>query len=92
MRSCLCQTNGWDSGGSQWSLKAMASPIFQRPGALSTHLPHYVEEYEGPSGTHYAPMCPHTLYWQNRTAATAARLTGEGGFDGVRSVRPIGNQ
>jgi hypothetical protein len=76
-------TNGWDSGASQWSLKAMITPLFQRRGALSDDLPHYIEEYEGLSGTHWAPMCPYTQYWQNRTAATGARLVGEAGMDGV---------
>lgn len=76
-------TNGWDAGASQWSLKEMVAPLFQRRDALSDDLPHYTEEYEGLSGTHWAPMCPYTQYWQNRTAATAARLVGEAGMDGV---------
>ena len=76
-------TNGWDSGASQWSLKAMNTPVFQRRDALSDDLPYYVEQYDGLSGTHWAPMCPYTKYWQNRTAATAARLIHEAGMDGV---------
>lgn len=77
------RTNGWDSGASQWSLKAMPTPMFQRRDSLSNGLPHYIEMYDGLSGTHYAPMCPYTKYWQNRTAATGARLVGEAGMDGV---------
>jgi hypothetical protein len=76
-------TNGWDTGGKQWSLKSMASPrLLRQPLPASSSLPNYVEEYEGVSGTHWAPMCPHTAYWQRTIASVGARLLGAG-FDGV---------
>ena len=72
-----------DAGAWQWSLKSMASPrLLRRPLPASSSLQHYVEEYEGVGGTHWAPMCPHTAYWQSTIASVGARLL-TAGFDGV---------